>query len=135
MLYIFVGKSIFSEARPVFYNECGLDKAEHKENPPCPISKLHEIGFLKSSIISIHVFGWKRYTCLERTLTSLNEACYPPGINIDLTIWFDKGYNEQSFDTALKVEWVHGKKVVRTFTEQMGVRGIWMNFWYSRRFN
>ena len=48
---------------------------------------------------------------------------------MDLTIWFDKGYNQESFSAALNASWIHGKKTVRTFHNQMGVRGIWMNFW------
>ena len=113
----------------VFFDECGFDKPEFIEIPPCPNDMSHGLRVMKQYQISIHVFGWQRYTCLSRTLTSLNQACYPKGGDLDLTVWFDKGYNQESFSAALNASWVHGKKTVRTFHNQMGVRGIWMNFW------
>ena len=113
----------------VFYDECGFDMPEMIEVPPCTNDMPHGLKVLKDYQVSVHVFGWQRYTCLGRTITSLNQACYPKGGNIDLTVWFDKGYNQESFATALNASWAHGKKTVRTFHNQMGVRGIWMNFW------
>lgn len=114
----------------IFYDECGFDKPEFIEVPACPNDLAHGIGVLDQFQISVHVFGWQRYTCLSRTLTSLNQACYPhEGAPIDLTVWFDKGYNQESFEIAINSTWSHGQKTIRTFHQQMGVRGIWMNFW------
>lgn len=95
----------------------------------------HGKQVMSKYIISVHVFGWQRYTCLGRTLTSLNEACYPIGSTIDLTVWFDKGYNSESFDVALNASWSYGKKTLKTFKTSMGVRGIWMNFWTAPEYN
>lgn len=127
ILFFICGRRALGES--VFYDECGFDMPEFIENPPCPSDLAHGLSLLKQYQVSIHVFGWQRYTCLSRTITSLNQACYPKGGSLDLTVWFDKGYNQESFSTALNASWVHGKKTVRTFHNQMGVRGIWMNFW------
>ena len=126
LLFFVFGLSV---SVPVFYDECGFDKPEYIDNPPCPSQMTHGVQLLQEFQISIHVFGWQRWTCLGRTITSLNEACYPKGANIDMTVWFDKGYNQESFQVALNSTWAHGKKTLRTFHNQMGVRGIWMNFW------
>jgi len=128
LVYCLLLVSLVSSER-VFYDECGFDMPEYIENPPCGDDMQHGMKVLKDYQVSVHVFGWQRYTCLGRTITSLNQACYPKGGNMDLTVWFDKGYNQESFATALNATWVHGKKTVRTFHNQMGVRGIWMNFW------
>jgi hypothetical protein len=127
LLFVWCQRAVFGEL--VFYDECGFDMPEFIEVPACTNDMAHGLRLLKQYQISIHVFGWQRYTCLSRTITSLNQACYPKGGNLDLTVWFDKGYNQESFSTALNASWVHGKKTVRTFHNQMGVRGIWMNFW------
>lgn len=129
ILTIFVVCLRFLHATQVFYDECGFDRPEFMEVPECPDDMEHGLPVLQRYSISIHVFGWQRYTCLSRTLTSLNQACYPEGGSIPLTVWFDKGYNQESFEIALNSTWTHGKKIVRTFHSQMGVRGIWMNFW------
>ena len=119
----------------VFYDECGFDKPEFIEVKKCPDELEHGKTVLEQFLVSVHVFGWQRYTCLSRTLTSLNQACYPKGGNIDLTVWFDKGYNQESFEVAINSTWAHGRKTLRTFHTQMGVRGIWMNFWPEPKTN
>lgn len=72
---------------------------------------------MKPVIVAI---GYNRYKSLKRLLNSLNQAYYEEEVTLIISI--DFGENQEVIDLAEEFQWSHGKKIVRTFTENQGLR-------------
>lgn len=74
---------------------------------------------MKPAIIAV---GYNRPDALERLLDSVNRAVYDDD-DVILIISLDKASNESEVvAVAEKMEWKHGKKIIRTFPERQGLR-------------
>lgn len=70
----------------------------------------------------IVVVGYNRPDCLSRILQSISEAVYIDG-DITLVISLDKADDDKGcLEIAEKFAWKHGKKIVRSFPERLGLR-------------
>lgn len=74
---------------------------------------------MKPAIIAV---GYNRPDALERLLDSVNRAVYDDD-DVTLIISLDKASNESEVVAAAeKIEWMHGKKIIRTFPQRQGLR-------------
>ncbi len=71
--------------------------------------------------IGIVVITYNRIKCLKRLLTILNMCDYN-GDTPDLIISVDYSGDDQIINFSHKFEWSHGKKIVRSFEENLGLR-------------
>ena len=68
----------------------------------------------------IVVVAYNRENCIRRLLSALAKAKYDDEVTLIISI--DCGDNQNVIDIAEKFVWNHGKKIVRTFTENQGCR-------------
>ena len=68
----------------------------------------------------IVVVAYNRENCMRRLLSALANAVY--GDEVTLIISIDYGDNQNVVDLAENFVWNHGRKIVRTFTENLGCR-------------
>lgn len=72
---------------------------------------------MKPVIVAI---GYNRYRSLKRLLDSLNRAYYEDEVTLIISI--DFGGEQEVTDLAREFQWNHGNKIVRTFSENQGLR-------------
>lgn len=70
--------------------------------------------------IAIVVIAYNRVESVKRLLTSLQNACYHQ--QVDLIVSIDKSGTDVVENFSEKIEWLHGKKIVKTFPERLGLR-------------
>ncbi len=70
--------------------------------------------------IGIVTIGYNRKESIKRLISSLLVATYTQ--DVDLIISIDKSDNNQVVDYANSVEWNYGKKIVKTFEENLGLK-------------
>lgn len=68
----------------------------------------------------IVVVAYNREKCISRLLDALANAKYDDEVTLIISI--DHGDNQNVIDIADNYVWSHGKKIVRTFTENLGCR-------------
>lgn len=72
--------------------------------------------------IAIIAVGYNRPDSIEHLMQSLQFADYM-GDQVDLVISLDKGKRQQEIiAVSEKVEWPHGEKIIRVFSERQGLR-------------
>lgn len=71
--------------------------------------------------IPIVVVAYNRLDSLSRLLDSLRKARYPKA-DVELIISIDHGDNQDVVEYAEAFSWPHGKKTVRTFSENQGLK-------------
>ena len=73
----------------------------------------------KTAIVAV---GYNRPDSIEQLLHSLLRADYA-GDQVDLVVSLDKGQRQQEIVSAAeKIEWPHGEKIIRAFSERQGLR-------------
>lgn len=70
--------------------------------------------------VAIVVIGYNRLKSLKRLINSLLFATYNQ--TVDLIISIDKSDNNQVVDYANSVKWNYGKKIVKTFEKNLGLK-------------
>lgn len=65
--------------------------------------------------------GYNRPDCMLRLLNSLNQADYC-GDSVPLIISIDNSGDDSVIRLAEKFEWKHGKKIIKTYPQRLGLR-------------
>jgi len=72
--------------------------------------------------IAIIAVGYNRPDSMKRLLNSIIKADYSDDV-VDLIVSIDKGERQKEvINVAEEIEWGHGEKIIRAFTERQGLR-------------